>query len=98
MKVKRDRSNVKRISNNEIALELGLELKQSRRYTLNKEQLKRFQELTHYTARKSSELDNADFATTTHYWIKEKGLSRFVKVNQEETALNINDITTFISK
>ena len=98
MKVKRDRSNLKRISNDEIALELGLELKQTRRYTLNEEQLKRLEELRHYKARKSSELDNTDFATTTHYWIKEDGLSRFVKVNQEETALNIDDITTFISK
>lgn len=84
--------------NDALATQLGLVLNQSKRYRLNKVQEEQFKELTHYTARKSSELDNADFATTTHYWIKEKGLSRFVKVNQEETALNINDITTFISK
>lgn len=98
MKVKRDRSNVKRIANDAIALELGLELNRSRRYTLNKEQLKRLEELRHYKARKSSELDNTDFKNVKYYWRKEKGLSVFVKNETEEEKLNIEDITTFISK
>lgn len=98
MKVKRDRSNYKRISNDEIALELGLKLNQSRRYTLNKDQLKRLQELTHYKARKSSELDNTKFKNVKYYWRKEKGLSVFVKNETEEEKLNISDITNFISK
>ena len=93
---KRDRSNLKRISNDEIALQLGLTLKESKRYTLTKQQLKHLEQLKHFKARKSSEQDNAPFETTKHYWIKEKGLSRFVKVDQEETALNIEDIKTFI--
>lgn len=45
MKVKRDRSNLKRISNNKIALALGLEINRSRRYTLNEEQLEKLQAL-----------------------------------------------------
>lgn len=98
MNKKRDRSNLKRISNDEIALQLGLKLKESRRYTLNKEQLKKLQELTHYKARKSSEEDNTDFKTTKHYWIKEKGLSRFVKVENESNTLNIEDLKTFIKE
>ena len=42
MKVKRDRSNVKRISNDEIALELGLELKQSKAIHLKQRTIKTF--------------------------------------------------------
>lgn len=96
MKEKRDRRNLKRIANDEIALQLGLELKGSRRYTLNKEQLTKLEDLTHYKARKSSELDNTDFKNVKHYWRKEKGLSVFVKNEPEETKLDLNDLKDFI--
>lgn len=95
---KQDRSNRKRIANDEIALELGLELKKTKRYTLTKEQLKRFKELTHHKARKSSELDNTDFENVKYYWRKEKGLSLFVKNEPKENKLDLNDLKDFISK
>lgn len=84
--------------NDNLATQLGLVLNQSKRYRLNKVQEEQFKELTHYTARQSTELDNIDFKKVKHYWKKEKGLSVFVKNESQEEKLNINDITTFISK
>lgn len=84
--------------NDDLALQLGLVLNDSKRYRLNEVQEEQYKELTHHKARQSSELDNADFGTTKHYWIKEKGLSRFVKVESEESKINIEDITNFIKK
>lgn len=92
-----DKKSNRRI-NDEIALKLGLKINDCKQYRLNKEQVEKLQQLTHYKARESSELDNADFSTTKHYWIKEKGLSRFVKVESEESKLDINVLSDFIKK
>lgn len=72
----------------EIALEIGLSLNSCKKYRLNKQQKELLSELTHYKARVSSEMDNTDFGTTKHYWIKEKGLSRFVKVDNESNSIS----------
>lgn len=84
--------------NDEIALQLGLKLNDCKQYRLDKAQIEKLKELTHYKARQSSELDNADFSTTKNYWIKEKGLSRFVKVEAEGSKIKVEDITNFIKK
>lgn len=82
--------------NDNLATQLGLVLNQSKRYRLNKVQEEQFKELTHYTARQSTELDNIDFKKVKHYWKKEKGLSVFVKNDPEETKLDLNDLKDFI--
>lgn len=83
--------------NDDLALQIGItNINESKQYRITEEQRKKLHELTHYTARQSSELDNAEFGTTKHYWIKEKGLSRFVKVESEESKINLEDIKKVI--
>lgn len=94
--MKEKRSNL-RLSD-ELAIEIGLTPNSCGQYRVTKEQVKQIDKLKHFKARKSAELDNEPFETTKHYWIKEKGLSRFVKVEQEQTKLNLDDLKTFIKK
>lgn len=94
--MKEKRSNL-RLSD-ELAIEIGLTPNSCGQYRVNKEQKEQLKKLNHYKARQSAELDNEPFETTKHYWIKEKGLSRFVKVEQEQTKLNLDDLKTFIKK